>query len=469
MGARAGLTGSAILAAAIAVAAGAATSTGAGGTVAGADGVGDGFFPKSGNGGYQADRYRLALRHKPGGRIRAIAEIDATVETGGASLRRFNLDYRGPAIGRVRVDGSRAEFRRSGQELIITPDEPLAEGAAFRVLVRYSGRPRPLTDPDGAEEGWIPTGDGAVALGEPRGSPTWFPCNDHPTDKATYRIRVTTTAPRTAISNGRLIERRRRGKRITTVWEQAEPMASYLATLAIGKFRIDRDTVDGVQYVGAVDRSLGAGLLNELRQQTADAHGLVEEVGGPYPFSATGGIVDPSRVGYALETQGRPYYPSAPSDDLVVHEIGHQWFGDSVSPARWRHIWLNEGFATYMEFLHEEDTGGRDPEERFDDLHAAHGPGDDAFWNPPPAAVPDNTRMFDDTVYVRGAMSLQVLRELVGEADFAEIMLEWATENAGSAVTTQDFLDKVAEVNGTVPPLFEDWLFDPGKQPDPSP
>jgi aminopeptidase N len=441
------------------------------GAVKGAPGVGDGFYPKSGNGGYQVERYNLGLRYRPRtNKLGARAQIHAVVETGGGSLRRFNLDFRGPRIKRLAVNGDRARFQRRGQELIVRPAHPLDDGDDFRVEVRYSGRPGPVTDADGSNSGWIRTSDGAIGLGEPRGSPTWFPCNDHPTDKAEFRIRVTTPAPSIGISNGRLVERTRRKGRITTVWAEPGPMATYLATVAIGRFRLERDTVAGHPYLAVADRSYGESVLTKLRGDTAYAHDLIEEVGGAYPFAATGGIVDPSSVGYALETQTRPYYSSPPSRNLVVHEVGHQWFGNSVSPARWRHIWLNEGFATYMSWLYLEDDTGSTVANRLRNLHGNHGAGDDSFWNPPPARVPDPSKLFDSTVYDRGAMALQVLRELVGETDFSEIMLEWATENAGSAVTTDDFLAKIAEVTGApAPSLFRDWLFERGKPSLPPP
>jgi aminopeptidase N len=466
MGVQAGITRKALP---LAIALIATIPASAAAAVAGAPGVGDRFFPKAGNGGYQVDRYKLALRYRPrSNKVVARAEIEATVETSGPALRRFNLDFRGPRVRKVRVAGERADFRRKGQELIVKPRKALEDGVGFRVLVRYAGRPGPITDADGADEGWLRTSDGAVALGEPVGSPTWFPCNDHPTDKASYRIRITTTAPTVGISNGVLVDRTRRGNRVTTIWDQAEPMTTYLATVAIGRFKVDQDVVDGVQYVAAVDRRYGQNVIDELREDTAYAHGVVSAIAGPYPFAATGGIIDPSPVGYALETQGRSYYSDPPNRHLVTHEVGHQWFGNSVSPSRWRHIWLNEGFATYMGWFHLEDNGGDSPSERLEFLHDVHGAGDDEFWNPPPARVPGPSKLFDDTVYDRGAMSLQVLRELVGEADFAEIMLEWATENAGGTASTGDFLAKVAEVTGEpAPALFEDWLFERGKPPLP--
>jgi aminopeptidase N len=468
---RAGPTGG-IAAALAAVAIGLTVpSAGAGvDPIEGDAGVGDSFFPLSGNGGYEVGSYDLRLRYSPrSDRLRARARIEATVETPGAPLGRFNLDYRGPAIKALEVDGAPADFERQGQELMITPAAPLADDAPFDVVVRYAGKPKQIKDPDGSKEGWTKTADGAIALGEPRGSPTWFPCNDHPTDKASYEIEITVPRPAIGISNGRLVDRERAGRRVTTTWIEDGPMATYLALVAIGRFRTDRAQVEGDPYLGAVAPDFGRGALRALLKRSRRAHEFLPSVAGDYPFAATGGVVDPAGLGYALETQGRPYYPSPPSQDLVVHELAHQWFGNSVSPADWSEIWLNEGFATYMEWLYGEDRGGRTAAQRFNQLYNGHSAGDSAFWNPPPAQVPGPAKMFDDAVYDRGAMALQVLREEVADdPQFFEILMEWATENAGGDVTTEEFRTKIADVTGQpVPPLFNQWLDDPGKPPAP--
>jgi len=435
--------------------------------VDGTPGVGDSFFPRSGNGGYEVEHYDLSLRYDPrSARLRATARIQLVVDTGGAPLGRFNLDFRGPKVKSLRVNGQAAERARQGQELTVTPQEPLADGAEATVVARYAGRPKQLVDPDGGREGWTRTPDGAIALGEPRGSPAWFPCNDHPTDKATYRIKLVTPGSVVGISNGRLV-RSRRGHRSVTVWRQAQPMATYLALAAIGKFRIDRGTMAGARYLGAVQRNLGQRALKRLRMRSRRAHRFLPGVAGPYPFDATGGVVDPSNLGYALETQGRPYYPGPPSQDLVVHELAHQWFGNSVSPADWSEIWLNEGFATYMEWLYAEARGGPTAQQRFNQLYESHGPGDSGFWNPPPGQVPGPQKLFDNTVYDRGAMALQVLRHEIGDEDFETVLEEWATENEGGTVTTADFRAKIVAVAGTVPPIFDQWLDQTGRPPAP--
>lgn len=442
-------------------------------TEVGAPGVGDPFFPRAGNGGYDVARYDLRLVYRPHtGHLRAKAVIRATDDASGLPLERFNLDYRGPRISSVRVEGAPADFERDGPELVVTPADPIPDASSFRTVVRYAGRPGPVTDPDGSQEGWIRTSDGAIAVGEPLGSTSWFPANNHPTDKAAFRVSVTTPRGTLGVSNGRLVDRRSRRDRATTVWEQDEPMAPYLATLAIGRFRIDRATVAGIPYLAAIDRSLSQGVDRRLRARTRRAHGFMADVAGAYPFAATGGIIDPSRVGYALETQTRSYYPGTPSLDLVVHEISHQWYGNSVSLAEWDEIWLNEGFATYMEWLDEERRGGRSAEQRFDQLHAKNGDEATGFWNPPPAALPGPEKLFDGTVYERGAMALQVLREELdgGDAAFFDLLEEWATANEHGNVTTDDLRDLIEVHNsGSVPPPFEDWITEWGKQADPSP
>jgi len=430
----------------------------------------DPFFGGAGNGGYEADSYNLRLRYQPrSDRLQALARIKANVQTGAGPLARFNLDYRGPRISNVRVNGARARFTRRGPELRIRPADPVADGGQLRIVVRYAGRPRQVRDPDGSSEGWTPTDDGAVALGEPLGSTSWFPSNNHPTDKATYRISISAPNGRLGISNGELAQRRKGRRFTTTVWRQAQPMASYLALVAIGRFELRRGTVAGVPYLGAADRR-EAGALGALRERTVTAHGFLGDLLGDYPFGATGGLIDLApQLPYALETQARSYYPGpgAPSIGLVVHEVSHQWFGDSVSLASWDEIWLNEGFATYMEWLYQEQAGGPSANSTFQGLYDDHGAGDDGFWNPPPGDPGSPRNLFDNTVYVRGAMALHALRRTIGLAEFEALLAAWAQDNEYGNVTTDDFIALAKatadEPDAEVQAVFDDWVYSPGK------
>ncbi len=422
-----------------------AAAPGTGGFVHGAAGVGDPYFPLAGNGGYDVSHYGLTLRYAPSAnRLRAVATIRAAATEG---LSRFDLDLRGLHVSTVRVGRQPAAYRRDGQELVITPRSPLPAGERFRVRVRYGGRPRFVIDPDGSKDGWIPTSDGAFVADEPQGAPTWFPCDDHPADKATYDFRVTVPRGSAAVANGwlRRLVRHRRHK--TFLWRESAPMATYLATVTTGRFRIERSRVAGVSSYVAVDptqRSASAGPLRKIGAVLR----LYRRRFGAYPFGQTGAIVDfaPS-VGYALETQTRPLFDAAPDPVTLAHELAHQWFGDAVTPSRWRDIWLNEGFATWAEWYWSQHRGGRTTRAVFQRLYATDA-SDNAFWNPPPGDPGGPRNLFDPTIYDRGAMTLEALREKVGGATFARILRDWVAQHRYSNASTQDFIGLVNADSG---------------------
>jgi aminopeptidase N len=362
------------------------------------------------------------------------------------------------------VNGEKARFVRRGQELKITPGHGLRKGKGFQVRVRYRGHPKPVIDPDGAKDGWIPTGDGAYVASEPQGAPSWFPCNDYPTDKATYRIRVTVPKGKVAISNGALVKQSANRHHRTFVWEENSPMATYLATVTTGKFDVSRSRVNGIpSYVG-VDPREAPGAMKPLSKMPAILR-LFQPRFGAYPFGTTGAAVDhaPS-VGYALETQSRPIYDTVPTDATVAHELAHQWFGDSVSLRRWHQIWLNEGFATWSEWLWQERAGGASFGERFNDLYRAHGPQDGNFWNPPPGRPGGPEHLFDDTIYVRGGMALEALRQEVGTGAFFRILGDWTRDHAYGNAGTRQFIDLAEADSGQdLEHFFQVWLYDRGK------
>ncbi len=442
----------------------------AGASFIGDDGVGDLYYPKMGNTGYGVLSYDVDLAYKRSGKIKAKTTIQAVADTDGGDpgtgndLFQLDLDYRGPTVTKIQVDGTeQPDFAREGQELIVPMPDVIPDGEAFEMVIRYEGRPKQVVNPDGSRDGWTKTGDGAVALGEPQQTPSWIPVNDHPTDKATWALRFVTPRDLIAISNGELLNKERTDSKTITEWEQSEPMASYLALAAIGEFRVDEGEVDGHPYVGAVDRRIPKFVVDELRERTKTAHEFLSEVAGPYPFTATGGLIDPSDLNFAMETQTRSYYPSPPPLQLVIHEVAHQWFGDSVSVKRWKDIWLNEGFATYMEWLYEAEQGGETVQHRFERLYEVNGPGS-SFWDPPPANPGGPENLFAFSVYDRGAMALQVLREEIGAPNFFEVIESWAQSNQFGNASTEDLYDLIEAVTEEqVPESFDDWLYEPGK------
>jgi len=438
----------------------------------GSAGLGDPYFPDAGNGGYDVASYDLDLTYSPKSRkLDGVATISATAQT---TLDRFNLDLRPQLKARsVSVGGAAAASEATGkQELEITPATPIAQGASFVVEVAYGGKPKSIKDPDGTTEGWVTTKDGAFAPNEPQGSPSWYPCNDHPSDKALFSISITVPKDVEAISNGKLIGREKAGKLRTWNWQGDHPMATYLATVAIGHFDITRSDAGPAPSLFAIDPAIKRKVKNAKRklkalERTPNITRWIAGHAGLYPFSANGGIVDDvPPVTYALETQTRPIYVSPPSELLVVHEIAHQWYGDSVTPANWKEIWLNEGFATYYEFLWEEERGEESAAKVFDQLYKT--PAEDKeFWNPPPGNPGEAKNMFLHSIYTRGAMTLQALREKIGDDVFFSILRDWVAENAYGNVTTDDFIALAERESGQeLDEFFQVWLFEPGKPED---
>ncbi|MFC4031581.1 M1 family metallopeptidase [Streptomyces polygonati] len=431
----------------------------------GAPGQGDPYFPLSGNGGYTTRHYDLDLAYDPATRrLDGDAEITARASQG---LKTFDLDLSGLTVHAVRVDGRTARWTRTGQELVITPRKALRRGETFRVEVSYGGVPENVTDPDGSPDGWISTDDGAFVAGEPQGAMSWFPSDSHPKDKASYTFRITVPTGYTAVANGVLTSQRSKGGRTTFGWHQAEPMAAYLATATIGKFDVQRyTTASGIPVYNAVDP----------REATAAAPALAQipaildwetKLFGPYPFAAAGAIVDHAPdVGYALETQTRPVYDRAPDVGTVVHETAHQWYGDSVSLTSWQDIWLNEGFATYAEWLWDEQHGEQSAQARFDGYYAR--PATSSLWAFPTADPGTGANIFASPVYTRGAMTLQELRTAVGDAHFFTILKSWAGSHRYGHGTTAEFITLSEKVSGKdLGPLFHTWLYTAGKPAQP--
>lgn len=644
----------------------------------GADSAGDSYVGRLGNGGYDVSHYDLDVRYDPAtDMLRGTATIEAVATQ---NLSRYNLDMQGLTVRSVTVDGAPARWQHLKGELRTTPAAALPQGASFTTVVAYDGVPATL--PDGS--GFVHTDDGAIVIGEPEVAATWFPVNDHPSDKASYRFDVTVPDGITAVANGALLGSTSAGGWTTFTWDAPEPMASYLATATMGRFDLRSYEHDGIRLWDAVDPTLydpvaapRTGTQFALSQQAdssykrltrtitvpaggatlsfwvtrateaawdhffveartpagsdwttlPDANGhtsadtgfscpywlsihpflthyqsdngddtcsatgtsgewnavsgssdgpeewvvdLSDHAGGqvevsltyasddsiqapgvfvddvvvssgagttsfeadgdtmdgwvatgppegspanentwvvggvadvpppvgaavdasfarhgdildflsatfgPYPFATSGGIVDDDPdLGFALENQTRPIYSTAFFGDaagnpwVVVHELAHQWYGDSLAVEEWQHIWLNEGFATYAEWLWDEHEGAATAQEIFDFFYGVIPP-DDPFWD---VVIGDPGRdlMFDFAVYARGAMTLHQLRLAVGDTDFLTILRTWASAQKDGNVTTDEFVSLAEAISGDqLDDLFETWLFTPGQPSLPS-
>ncbi len=433
----------------------------------GAAGAGDPYFPAMGNGGYDVRHYGLRLDYDPAGAyLTGTATITATASQ---NLSRFNLDLHGLTVQTVEVNGKTAKWKRSGfQELIVTPAKGLRQGRKFTVKVAYAGKPVKISDKLLGASGWITTADGAVALNQPFGSATWYPVNDTPKDKATYSFTVIVPRKLTAVANGDFVNRRVKDGKAVYRWRMRQPMSSELSMVAIGSYRTLRTKTGGLPSFTAFDTTLASSAkqLASYDKKTRAVLKWQSKLFGPYPFSSTGGIVDELNIGYSLEAQGRPVHDWStkdqnPPDDLIVHELAHQWFGDSVTPAKWRDIWLNEGFATYAEWLWSEKTGGRTAQQIFQTAYNA-GPGADVWKGV--LADPGRDHIFDNLVYQRGAMAVHALRKELGDDVFFRLLRSWLSLHRGGLVSTKQFQNYAEKFSGKqLDALFKKWVYTAGK------
>ncbi|MGV1046924.1 MAG: M1 family metallopeptidase [Solirubrobacterales bacterium] len=419
------------------------------------------FFPRSGNAGYDARHYDVHLSYRPSNAtLRAAATIDAFSTR---RLSRFSLDLDGLEVTKVLVDGEPARFNRGRGKLKLRPRTPVARGERFTVAIRYQGRPRKVTDPDGSQEGWYRTDDGALAVGEPVGTAAWLPCNNVPADKASFEISISVPKALKAVSNGRLHAVGVRGRRKTFTWVESEPMSTYLAVVDIGRGKLVRSEPDGLPSWTLVDPRLtreSAPVLAQLPEVIR----FESKIYGDYPFAAAGSIVDEApQLGYALETQARPIYAFAPDLTTLVHETAHQWFGDSVGLKRWPNIWLNEGFATWTEWYYAERHGGQTARQAFRRLYRVPASKTD-FWDPPSGHPGTAKNLFATSTYLRGAMTLEALRVEIGTRLTLRLLRRWASGHRHASADIEQFVDLAEEVSGRqLDGLFDRWLYQRGK------
>jgi aminopeptidase N len=448
----------------------------------GADGLGDPYDPQLGNGGYDAQHYTLDL----------LVDVEGNVITGTVTmeasaiqdLATFNLDFMGLDVNDVRVNGAPADHERvdgpsSGRELTILPDKLIQRGELFSVTISYSGSPRPFpTKSVPARIGWRAYEDGIYVASEPDGSANWYPVNDHPLDKATYSFWVTVPEPYVVAANGLLQEAVDNGDTTTYIWEASDPTASYLVTINIADYETETEEgPDGLPIRNYYPPELAEDAEYDFGR-TSEMIGLFSELFGPYPFEAYGvAIIDD--VPFALETQTLSIFSSNAvtgrrlSENVVAHELAHQWFGDSVSPAQWGDIWLNEGFATYGEWVWLEYTEGRealdasvrDVYDAFSGRNWSDLPADEVSKRlarrfPPPGAPPFDD-LFNASVYLRGGLTLHALRLRVGDDAFFDILRTYHERHRHGNATTADFVAVAEEISGqSLNEFFEGWLYE---------
>ncbi|BCJ44024.1 zinc metalloprotease [Actinoplanes ianthinogenes] len=465
----------------VAVAGSASPALAAAGTP-GSAGLGDRLYPLLGNGGYDVKNYNLSLKYPAKSPTQTVTGNVTITAVATKNLSRFDLDFGGDNVGSVWVNGKAAGFRRSGDELVITPASYLPKGKTFKVFVgNFTATP---TSASALEpEGFVSTADGTVLAGQPNTSHELFPSNDHPRDKATYTITLTTPQGWIGVANGKHVRDTKTTGYVSSTYRESKPMASELVQVVAGDFVVkNRKAVGGVPVRDVVPRRLASKLLDKAKVERSQIAWMTKKV-GKYPFENYGSLVIDADLGFALETQtlslydtGIFAYPAAVRNPIMTHELAHQWFGDSVAPNAWSDVWQNEGHATWYELLYAADTktfkkytGFANREAYFKAVYKLANQWRAQYG---PVARPKSSKsvwdVFNPNVYSGGALVLYALQQKIGDKKFQQLERAWVSKYKGKSASTQDFIKLASKISGkNLNSFLTKWLY--GKKVPPMP
>ncbi|MEU4269502.1 M1 family metallopeptidase [Streptomyces sp. NPDC026092] len=441
----------------------------------GADGAGDPLFPTLGNGGYDVLHYDLSFDFTPvtydfGG----VMKIYATATQ---DLSSFNLDIDSLAVDEVTVNGKAATWAvslgKSGQELTVTPARALHDDLPFVVTVAYHGNGK--TKPVGAP-GWRYMSDGGfVSAAQASRADTFAPVNDTTRDKATWSFHLTAPDGWTPAANGTLIGSRAVADQKTT-WDfvLGSRMAPELLGISVARqTMLTGEGPHGIRLRHYVPADQVATYQPIVEQTGEQIEWLEQTLGVRFPFSTYGMQIVRDGYGDALENQtlslfGPGWFKNAATSrtytNVMIHELTHQWFGDSVTPTTWQSAWLNEGPAVYYAALWADQQGFSSMEEK---MRTAYAKLDAVRTTDGPPGLP--TALGGFNIYDGAAVTLYALRQQIGQADFDAVITSWLVKHRGGNADTQDFIDHAVEVTDdpTLRPFLEDWLYSTENPPMP--
>jgi aminopeptidase N len=418
----------------------------------------DPYLPGHGDSDYEVIHYDLDLDYKVAtNRLNGRATLTVRAL---APLNSVRLDLSRLKVERVLVGGvAPRKITPKEHALVVKLATPLPQGAVTTLEVSYRGKPQPVPGAHGPA-GWEELTDGVLVASQPYGAPSFFPCNDRADNKATYTITVTTESDYRVVATGQPMGSTTRAGRTRWTFDEPAPTSPYLVSVTIG--RLDEEMLPGASDRITVARPRILRLPRDTAfRQLPEMLETLEGWFGPYPFQSVRAVVVDEPLEIPTEAQGMATFgtnhllPGWGNERLVVHELAHQWFGNAVTAAHLRDIWLHEGFACYIEWLWSERRGLATADQRA----AQHRTILTGEEQPAPLSDPGMAHMFDDWVYKRGALMLHTLRRTIGDESFFGLAREWIARYSGRTASTADFVALASRYSpDDLKPMFSAWL-----------
>lgn len=392
-------------------------------------------------------------------------------------VRRLDFDAGGMSVLGASSGGRRLRLERKGEKLHVTLPKALAAGADAEVSVRYrvkdpvrgfhfTGPSRET--PGAARQGW--------SQGQPEDAHYWFPCHDSPHEKATTEVLARVPKGFVAVSNGVLLSRKAEGAREAFHWRLDHPHSLYLVTLAVGRFAEVADKWEDVPVLYYCERGREEDAKRGFARTKDALEVFSRRFGVRYPYERYAQVAAAEFPGGMENTTATTQTdaclidaeaaPDTDLDTLVAHELAHQWFGDLLTCRDWSHAWLNEGFATYSEYVFLEAVKGKDEADRDFELARRAYLDEDAQRYRRPIVCDTYTQpwaLFDRHLYEKGGWVLHMLRHELGDAAFWKSVAHYVRRHRDQSVETSDLVAAVEAATGrNLRRFFDQWVHGTG-------
>src|SRR5438874_7942220 len=388
------------------------------------------------------------------------------------------FDSAGLTIHRVTVNKDAAKFETTAEKLIIPLASEAKAGDKFEITIRYEGKPTkgmyfilPDKDyPDRPRQIWT--------QGESEDTHYYLPTYDYPNDRLTTEMILTVPASWITVSNGKLVSVSDAGKGLKAwYWKESVPSSTYLITVVAGEFDEVKESWHGIPVTYYAPKGRGDRLPINYGRTPAMMELFSKKIGVDYPWEKYAQVMVDDFVAGGMETSSATTNTSSSlvhpklaleyftgEDDLISHELGHQWFGDLVTCKDWGDIWLNEGFATFLEAVWTEAHFGKDQADYERWSNAREWFESSNLWKKPIVRHDfDDSSEFDGNAYNKAAWVLYMLRHQIGEDGFYRGIKHYLDVNRGKSVVTADLakaIEESAHVN--VDQFFSQWLYGAG-------